>query len=183
MKPTTSAFEADARLMSFSLIPPTPWWMTLTRTSGCWIFCSSETAASTEPCTSPLSTRFRSWTAPACSCVKSCSSDGPAFAAVASCSRRRRSPRTCATLARVALVLDDATELARGRRVVEPENLDGLARPRLLDLLPAEVVEGADPAPGVTGHDRIADLERAALDEHRRDRATPDVEPGLDDRP
>ena len=38
LKPTTSAFEADARLTSFSVIPPTPVWITLTRTSGCWIF-------------------------------------------------------------------------------------------------------------------------------------------------
>ena len=86
-------------------------------------------------------------------------------------------------LARVALVLDDATELAGGRRLVEAEDLDRLARPRLLELLAAEVVERADPAPGVAGDDRVADLERAALDEHRRDRAAADVEPGLDDRP
>ena len=33
-----------ARFTSFSVIPPTPWWTTLTRTSGCLIFWSSETA-------------------------------------------------------------------------------------------------------------------------------------------
>ena len=107
----------------------------------------------------------------------------PAFARRANCSRRRRSPRSLRALARLALVLDDAAELAGGRRVVEAEDLDGLARPRLLDLLAAEVVERADPAPGVAGDDRVADLERAALDEHRRNRAAADVEPGLDDRP
>src|SRR6185312_17557533 len=59
------SFEATARLMSFSVIPPTPWWITFTRTSGCWIFCTSETTASTDPSTSPLTTRFRSCTSPA----------------------------------------------------------------------------------------------------------------------
>ena len=73
--------------------------------------------------------------------LRSCSSDGPP-------PRGRRQllppePLTAhlRTLTRVALVLDDATELARGRRVVEPEDLDGLARLGLLDLLAAEVVE------------------------------------------
>ena len=83
-------------MMSFSVIPPTPWWITLTRTSECWIFESSEIAASTDPTTSPLSTRFRSWTAPSCSCVKSVSSVTPTVGRIANCSRRRRSPRSCA---------------------------------------------------------------------------------------
>ena len=86
-------------------------------------------------------------------------------------------------LARAALVLDDATELAGGRRAVEAEDLDGLARACLLDPLAAIVVERAHAAPGVAGDDRVADLERAAVDEHRRDRAAADVEPRLDDRP
>ena len=42
------------------------------------------------------------------------------------------------------------------------------------------VDERADPAPRGAGDDRIADLERAALDEHGGDRATTDVEVGLE---
>ena len=44
-------------------------------------------------------------------------------------------------------------------------------------------MERPDLAPGVAGDDRVADAERPALDEHRRDRTAADVEPGLDDRP
>src|SRR5204863_4550817 len=40
-------------------------------------------------------------------------------------------------LARAPLVLDDAAQLARGRRLVEAENLDRITGPCVLDLLPA----------------------------------------------
>src|SRR6266852_3839008 len=70
--------DADASMMSLSLMPPTPWWTTLTRTSGCWIFASSLTIASTEPCTSPLITRLRSRTSPAWSASNRFSSEMPA---------------------------------------------------------------------------------------------------------
>src|SRR5439155_2398685 len=49
----------------------------------------------------------------------------------------------------LALVLDDAALFARGRRMVEAENLDRIAGHGLLDLLAAEVVERAHLAPGV----------------------------------
>ena len=52
-----------------------------------------------------------------------------------------------------------------------------------MTLLAAVVVEGAHLAPRVAGDDRVADVQRAALHEHRRDRAAADVEPRLDDRP
>ena len=47
--PTTIPPEAAARLTSFSLIAPTPVWITFTRTSGCSILSSSPTIASSEP--------------------------------------------------------------------------------------------------------------------------------------
>ena len=53
LKPTTSACDAAASMTSLSVMPPTPVWMTFTRTSGCWIFCSSLTDASTEPSRRP----------------------------------------------------------------------------------------------------------------------------------
>ena len=84
---------------------------------------------------------------------------------------------------RLALVLDDARELTGGRRAVEAEDLDRLARPGLLHLLAAIVVERADLAGGVPGDDRVADAERPALDEHRRHGSAADVEARLDDRP
>src|SRR3954469_3209908 len=84
--------------------------------------------------------------------------------------------------ARVALVLDDSRNLACGRRVVEAEDLDRIAGTGLLQLLAVEVVEGTDAAPRVPGDDGVADLQRAAMDEHRRSRTAADVEPRLDDR-
>ena len=56
---------------------------------------------------------------------------------------RSRSAAPLREVARLALVLDDARELAGGRRLVEAEDLDRVARPRLLDLLAAVVVERA----------------------------------------
>ena len=47
-------------------MPPTPEWMTRTATSGCEIFCSSPSAASTDPCTSALMIRLSSLRAPSC---------------------------------------------------------------------------------------------------------------------
>ena len=52
-------------------------------------------------------------------------------------------------LAGAPLVLDDAAELAGGRRTVEAEDLDGLARARLLDALTEIVVERPHAAPGI----------------------------------
>ena len=51
-----------------------------------------------------------------------------------------------------------------------------------LQLLAAVVVERAHLAPRVAGDDRVADVQRAAVDEHRRDGAAADVEARLDDR-
>ena len=100
--------------------------------------------------------------------------------------RARLAPEPLAALlgevAGPCLLLDDAPELAGGRRAVEAEDLDRIAGLRLLDPLAAIVVERAHPSPGVAGDDRVAHLQRAALDEHRRDRAAADVEARLDDR-
>ncbi len=81
-----------------------------------------------------------------------------------------------------ALVVDDARHFARGRRLVEAEDLDGIARACPVELLALVVVERAHLAVRVARDDGVADLERAALHEHRRDRAAADVESRLDDR-
>src|SRR5207237_7851284 len=86
-------------------------------------------------------------------------------------------------IASTPLVLDDASELTGGGRLVEPQDLDWIARLRLLELLAAEVVERAHLAPGVTGDDRVANAQRAAVDQHGRDRAPADVQARFDDRP
>ena len=83
-------------------------------------------------------------------------------------------------LARAALVLDDLDVLARLADPVEAEDLDRHSRGRLLDALAAVVEHRADLAPDGAGDDGVADLERAALDEHAGDRAAAGVELGLD---
>src|SRR3954467_11287117 len=202
LKPITSASEADARLTSFSVIPPTPVWITLTRTSECWILPSSPSRASTDPWTSALRTMLRSWTTPSCIWLKRLSSETPRLERCASCSRRSRSARFFAgsfplrpgsttpagppapllrEILRLTLVLDDPRELAGRRRAVEAENLDRLSRTSLLDLLTLVVVKRTHLAGRIARDDRVADAQGAAVDEHRRDRATADVEAGLDD--
>src|SRR2546421_6056758 len=79
-------------------------------------------------------------------------------------------------LACAPLVLDHPAQLAGRRRLVEPEDLDGLAGPGLLDLVTAEVVERPDLSPGVPGDDGVSDAERAAMHQHGCDRAAADVE-------
>ena len=78
---------------------------------------------------------------------------------------------------RLALVLDDADELARSGWMVEAEHLDGLAGLRLRDLLAAVVVQRAHLAGRVACDRGVADAKRPAVDEHRRDRPATDVEP------
>ena len=65
----------------------------------------------------------------------------------------------------------------------KPRISTGSPGPALVEPLAAVVVQRAHAAPGVAGDDRVADLERAAVDEHRRHRAAADVEARLDDRP
>src|SRR4051812_43183986 len=84
--------------------------------------------------------------------------------------------------ARLALVRDDAHVLAGLGNAVEAEQLDRLARRGLLDALPAEVVHCAHAAPVGPGHQRVADLQRAAHDQHRHDGPAARVELRLDDR-
>ena len=183
LNPTTIPFDAAARLMSFSVIPPTPEWMTFTRTSACWILASSLTIASTEPCTSPLTTMFRSWTSPAWRCSNRFSSVMPDVGRVANCSRRRRSARFCARSRASRSFSTTRASSPAGGGLSKPRISTGSPGPRVAQLVALVVVERAHLAPGVAGDDRVADLERAALHEHRRDRAAADVEPRLDDRP
>src|SRR5262249_45022542 len=84
-------------------------------------------------------------------------------------------------LACAGLALDHGQTAARLGRVVEAENLDRNRRAGLLDVLALVVDQRADAAPGRAGHDDIADVQRAALNKHSRDRAATTVELGFDD--
>src|SRR3954453_3217083 len=65
------------------------------------------------------------------------------------------------------VVLDDAHVLARLRDGVEAQDLDRLGRARGLDALAGVVGHRPHTAPVSAGDDGVADLQRAALDEHR----------------
>ena len=139
--------------------------------------------ASTEPCTSPLTTMLRSWTSPACSASNRFSSDTPDLGRTAKLLAAETLGALLREVAGLTVVLDDAAELAGGRRLVEAEDLDRVAGLRVVLLLALVVVERAHLAPGVSGDDSVADAERPALDEHGRDGPASDVQPRLDDRP
>src|SRR3954471_15978448 len=84
-------------------------------------------------------------------------------------------------LAGGAVVLDHAERVAGVGDAIEAQDLDRLAGHGLLKALAPIVLHRADAAPVGAGDDRVADLERAALDQHGHDRAAAGVELGLDD--
>ena len=79
------------------------------------------------------------------------------------------------------LLLEHGEDVAGFRHVIEAEDLDRYGRAGLLDVLAAVVDHGADLAVRRAADDRVADAQRAVLDEDRRDRAAALVELGLDD--
>ena len=84
-------------------------------------------------------------------------------------------------LPRRRLVGDDDERAAGLRHRRQTEDLDRRRRIGRRDLVPLVVDHGAD-APGVRAADeRIARMQRAFLDQHRRDRAAAAIELGLDD--
>ena len=85
-------------------------------------------------------------------------------------------------LARAALVLDHAHELARLGHAVEAEHLDRLAGRGALDARADEVVHRAHAPEVRAGDERVADAQRPALDQDRHDRPAAGVELGLDHR-
>ena len=83
-------------------------------------------------------------------------------------------------LTRHPVVVDDDEVLAGAGNRGETEHHRGTRRVGLLDVVAVLVEHGPDPAVGRTGHDRVADPQRAALDQHGRHRATTAVEVRLD---
>src|SRR5206468_1803847 len=69
LKPTTTAPDAAARVRSDSVMSPTPSWMICSPTSSCGTFASAPLIASSEPCTSALSTILSSLALPSLTCA------------------------------------------------------------------------------------------------------------------
>ncbi len=74
-------------------------------------------------------------------------------------------------VARLTVVGDDTRQLTRRRRLVEAEDLDGIARDRALPALALVVEQRLDAAVRIPCDHRVAHAERPAVDEHGRDRA------------
>src|SRR5215204_6314203 len=84
-------------------------------------------------------------------------------------------------LLRLGDVGDDLEGLARLRHALEAEHLDGRGRAGLVDVVAAVVVHRAHLAEDLPDDERLADAQRALLDEHRGDGAAAAVELGLED--
>ena len=82
--------------------------------------------------------------------------------------------------ARARFGLDHREPVAGFGRAVEAQHLDRHRRAGLVDGLALVVDEGANAAPFGAGDDDVADPQRAALDQHGRDRAAAAVELGFD---
>ena len=140
-------------------------------------------SASSEPVTSALRMRFSVAVSPAWICWKMSSSLAPpdmAWASRPRLARRCQCSRVSATSAGRLLVGSDHEAVAGLGDVGQAEHLDRRGRTGLLDLLALVVDERPDTTPGRTGDERVADLERALLDEQVGDRAPADVEVGLE---
>src|SRR3954452_10674056 len=80
-----------------------------------------------------------------------------------------------------AVLLDHEEGVAGTRHRGETHDLHGAGRQGLLQLGAVLVEQRPDAAVGVAGHERVADAQRAALDEHRGDGAAALVQLALDD--
>src|SRR6266496_574008 len=155
-KPTTIAPAVAARLTSPSLIAPAPLWRTRRRTSGTSSLLRASSIASTEPIMSALTTSGSSWSWPSWILAKRSSRRGAVLVAISAW--RWRASRVWA--------IERATRSSVTARTSSPAT--GTAdRPSTWT--------------GRAGHDRVADVQRAAADQDGRDRAAPLVEVRLDD--
>ena len=179
LKPMTTASDADARLMSLSLMSPAPSRRMLIRTSVVLRRSSAWRIAPSEPCTSVFSTTRSSatslaWMAALISSRLLTARPSPAMPAAAVVS---------ASVTGGLLVRNHAEDVAGLGQALEADDLDRRRRLGLLDALAGGIVQRADAAPRATDADDLADCERAGLDEDGGHVAAALVDLRLDDRP
>ena len=177
------ALAAAASWMSFSVMPPTARWTNPSLTSSRSSFFSESVSASSEPLTSALRTSDKRGGLAGLDGREDVLELGAAADARGLAAEVGLAVVVIAlgghVLHRLVVGRDD--ELVAGvGDVGETEHLHGHGRPGLLDLLAVVVDERPDPTEGGAGHQRIADAERAALDEDGGHRATTDVEVRLE---
>src|SRR4051795_4973104 len=200
LKPMTAAPDAPASVMSDSVMPPTPEWITRAWTSSLPTFSSAPTIASSEPCTSALTTSANSLRPAPSLRSRIMSASEPRAPDVRGGGRSRfcrggeagagRAGGGALALLPGAVVgdlagagfrLDDGDTVAGFRRAVEAEHLDRNRRPGLLRHRALVVDERPDAAPLGAGDGDVAGAQRAALDEHGCDRPAAAIELRLDD--
>ncbi len=137
--------------------------------------------ASSVPWTSAFRIRLRVAASPLWICSKRSSSLAPGAVG-----RGGVTGHPVPTLARLTdgagggLVGGDPEFVTGGRRLGETEDLDGRGGRGLFHLVAVVVDEGLDPAPGGTGHDRVAHPQGAALDEEVGHRSASGLEIGFE---
>ncbi len=176
LKPMMMAFDADASSTSDSLIAPTPAWMMRILTFSSLSLVSVSASTSAEPCTSALMMIGSSFMPPSaiCACSDSSVSRAPLRA-----ERARPSPapggrsRSAAPSPRRP-GLERRRPAAAGRRgrALRPAST---APPTCVGR-PRSSISARTRADNRAGDERVADVQRAVLDEHGRDRAAAFVE-------
>ena len=179
LKPMIAAPEASASVTSDSEMPPTPEWMMRAPTSSVPSFSSAPTIASTEPCTSPLMTSGNSLRPAVLTCAIICSSE-PRMPAGARRPFALLARAVVGDFAGAGFALDHREPVAGVRRAVEAEHLDRGRRTGCVDGVARVGDQRAHAAPFGAGHHDVADVQRAALDQHGRDRAAAAIELRLD---
>ena len=177
------ASEAEASITSDSLMPPVCEWMMLIATRSCGTFASSSWSASREPATSALRTMLSSLISPSWARAKTSSrlTLRPWRRASASVlSRWARSPAIWRAWRSLSTVCTNSPASATPSK---PSTSTGIPGPASSTPLAGEVLHRPDPAPLGPGDERVADAERAALDQDGDDRAAAGVELGLDHVP
>ena len=177
------AFDAAASWTSYWVMPPTARCTKASFTSSRSSLRRLSVSASSEPVTSALRMRLSVAASPAWICSKMSSSVAPPPTALASRPRDGHPVPVLAGVGDVAgglLVGGDDEGVAGVGDVGEAEDLDRRRRTGFLDLVALVVDERPHPAPGRTGDERIADVERAPLHEDRGDGAATDVEVRLE---
>ena len=139
-------------------------------------------SASSEPCTSAFSTRLSVATSPRCTIAKMSSRRAPP-ARLIGCFRlaaRRRCARASATVRAVFSSGATRSSSPASGTSSRPSTSTGDGRAGFGDLLAVLVEHRTDLAPAAAGDDRVADAQRAALDERGHDRATTGIEVRLE---
>ena len=175
------ALEAAASCTSFSVMPPMPRRTKLSFTSSRSSRFSDSVTASSEPCTSALSTMLSVAVSPREICSKRSSSLAPGRGGHRLVARQPEALGPgLAERAGPGQVLGRPHLVAGVRRLGEAEHLHRRRGQRLLDVVALVVDQRLDLAPGRAGHDRVADAQRALLHDHGRHRAAAGLEVRLE---